>query len=82
MPPLRYVPPMILIVDLVFMIFHRAIGIGLLLNHRQIRAKLPETFCYFLGECRGRGWGFGCESVGMVDIVVTPPMLLWPLHHR
>ena len=64
MPPLRYVPPAILVVDLVFLILHRAIDMGIPFDHHYIHAELLDTFRYLFGarqasERRGRGRGRG-----------------------
>jgi hypothetical protein len=62
MTMLRYIPPAILFVDLVYMILYHAINMRIPHNHHYIRDELLDTFHYLLGErraseCRGRGKG-------------------------
>ena len=79
---MRYVPPEILVVDLVFLILHRAIDMNIPFNHHYIHAELLDMFRYLLserqaGERRGRGRGRGLRMrVGghrcAVDAPVAP----------
>ncbi|CAD6238691.1 unnamed protein product [Miscanthus lutarioriparius] len=88
MPPMRYVPPAILVVDLVFLILHRAINMNIPFNHHYIRDELLEMFRYLLGECREgeragtsdvRGWSWWSLScVDAPDGPAPPPAPVAP----